>query len=95
MIGAFLDLTFVLFLTKDFDFEMKTYFDPLQPLLQSDLMKLNGEKVDIKPKTAEHDEMKIAMIVGFTLPASSYATIAIRELTKRPTSNEYQKKLEL
>jgi len=82
-------------LTKDFDFEVKEYFDPLQPLLQTDLMKLNNKNVDIKPKTEEHDQMKVAMIVGFTLPSSSYATIAIRELTKRPTSNEYQKKLEL
>ena len=35
------------------------------------------------------------MIVGFSLPPSSYATVALRELTKRPTSSEYQSKLEM
>lgn len=80
---------------NDFDFEVKEYFDPLQPLLQTDLMKLNGENLEIQPKSEEHSQLKVAMIVGFTLPSSSYATIAIRELTKRPTSNEYQKELKL
>lgn len=80
---------------KDFDFDVKEYYDPLQPLLQTDLMKLNGEDITVHPKSEEHNELKIGMIVGFTLPPSSYATIAIRELTKRPTSNEYQKELKL
>lgn len=80
---------------KDFDYEVKEYFDPLQPLLHTDLMKLNGENIEIRPKSEEHSQLKVAMIVGFTLPSSSYATIAIRELTKRPTSNEYQKDLKL
>lgn len=80
---------------KDFDFEIKEYFDPLQPLLQTDLMKVNDEDVSIQPKSDEHSALKVGMIVGFTLPSSSYATIAIRELTKRPTSNEYQKELKL
>ena len=35
------------------------------------------------------------MIVGFSLPPSSYATVALRELTKRPTSSEYQSKLKM
>ncbi|CAJ1924592.1 unnamed protein product [Cylindrotheca closterium] len=80
---------------KDFDYDVKEYFDPLQPLLQTDLMKLNDENVEIKPKSEEHNQLKVAMVVGFTLPSSSYATIAVRELTKRPTSNEYQKELNL
>ena len=37
----------------------------------------------------------IGMIIGFTLPASSYATIALRELMRRPTSSEYQSTLRL
>jgi hypothetical protein len=35
------------------------------------------------------------MVVGFTLPPSSYATIALRELMKKPTSADYQKRLQL
>lgn len=32
----------------------------------------------------------IGMVISFTLPPSSYATIALRELMRRPTSMEYQ-----
>lgn len=100
---------------KDFDYEIKEYYHPLQPLLQTDLMKLNGEEITIeqpenketkeesKEEKVEGDEKEsksppkplIGMAVGFTLPSSSYATIALRELMKTPTSNEYQSKLKL
>ena len=89
----------------DFDFEIVEYHDPLQPLLQTDLMKLNGEDIEILPNPSKQGSEKsenaegngplIAMIVGFTLPSSSYATIALRELMKTPTSSEYQKSLKL
>mmetsp|Transcript_14500 Transcript_14500/g.25144 ORF Transcript_14500/g.25144 Transcript_14500/m.25144 type:complete len:104 (+) Transcript_14500:2-313(+) len=78
----------------DFDYTIKEYFDPLQPLLQTDLMKVQGEDITIEPKK-EGETSKLAMIVGFTLPSSSYATIALRELMKHPTSNEFQKELKL
>jgi tRNA pseudouridine13 synthase len=78
----------------DFTYEIKEYFDPRQPLLQTDLMELNGEKIVISPPD-EGQSKKIAMIVGFTLPSSSYATVALRELMKKPTSSEYQKDLKL
>eukprot|EP00980_Cylindrotheca_fusiformis_P012702 scaffold3105_cov89-Cylindrotheca_fusiformis.AAC.2 len=80
---------------KDFDFDVKEYYDSHQPLLQTDLMKLQGEDIEIIPKSEEFEKVKVGMIVGFTLPSSSYATIALRELTKKPTSNEYQKELKL
>lgn len=79
---------------SDFDYEIKEYFDPKQPLLQTDLMKLAGEEIVITP-SEEGQSKKIAMIVGFSLPASSYATVALRELMKKPTSSEYQKDLKL
>ena len=41
------------------------------------------------------DEKKVAMVIGFTLPPSAYATVALRELMKRPTSTEYQTELKL
>lgn len=78
----------------DFDFEIKEYYDPKQPLIQTDLMKLTGEDIVISP-AEEGQNKKIAMIVGFTLPSSSYATVALRELMKKPTSSEYQKDLKL
>jgi tRNA pseudouridine13 synthase len=79
---------------SDFVYEIKEYYDPLQPLLQTDLMKLNGDDVVISPKK-EGEKLKLAMIVGFTLPSSTYATIALRELMKKPTSSDYQKDLKL
>jgi len=77
------------------------YKDPLEPLLQTDLMKVNG--IDIAATTLSDDgataitdeDTLFGMVIGFSLPPSSYATIALRELTKRPTSSDYQSKLGL
>jgi tRNA pseudouridine13 synthase len=79
---------------QDVDYTIQEYYDPLQPLLTTDLMKLHKEDIVIRPQQ-EGERAKLAMIVGFTLPSSSYATIALRELMKRPTSNEFQKELAL
>lgn len=79
---------------SDFEYEINEYYDPLQPLLQTDLMKLNGDDIVISPQN-EGENLKVALIVGFTLPSSSYATIALRELMKKPTSTDYQKDLKL
>lgn len=83
---------------SDVTFEIKQYTDPVQPLLETDLMKSIGEKVApvVREKASESPEAILyGMVVGFSLPPSSYATIAMRELTKRPTSSEYQSMLEL
>ena len=71
------------------------YYDKLQPMIQTDLMKLRGESITIIPRKEEGDKLLLGMTVGFTLPSSAYATIALRELTKRPTSGEYQRDLKL
>jgi tRNA pseudouridine13 synthase len=80
----------------DVDFAIVEYRDPYQPLLQTDLMKLTGVEV-LKDGNNDGNGEKplLGMVVGFTLPSSAYATIAIRELMKRPTSSEYQKELGL
>lgn len=92
---------------SDVEFEVKQYQNPLQPLLQTDLMRVNG--IDVVAKSTcigngqelpqddqEGNEGTIfGMTIGFSLPPSSYATIALRELTKRPTSSDYQSKLEV
>jgi tRNA(Glu) U13 pseudouridine synthase TruD len=59
-------------------------------LCSSDEQNLNQE-VDQE----DSNEMIFGMSIGFSLPPSSYATIALRELTKRSTSSEYQSKLQL
>ena len=100
---------------SDVSFEILTYNDPRQPLIQTDLMKATGTEIKAIPigAAASHDQANepgdssekdtlddndlviYGMVVGFSLPPSSYATIALRELTKRPTSSDYQSKLEL
>jgi tRNA pseudouridine13 synthase len=81
---------------SDVDFTIMEYKDTLAPLLQTDLMKINGIDLDLgMGKEDNPDEPLLAMVVGFTLPSSSYATIALRELMKRPTSSEYQRELKL
>ena len=80
----------------DVDFTISEYSDQLQPLVCTDLMHINNQtlsenKVDGKVESTSH----LGMVVGFTLPPSSYATVALRELTKRPTSSEYQRQLQL
>ena len=93
----------------DVTYEVITYTDPVQPLIQTDLMKVGG--IDINATTicsseelqegksdmasGSEEDILFGMVIGFSLPPSSYATIALRELTKRPTSSEYQGKLEL
>ena len=82
----------------DVDFEIQEYTDPLQPLVKTDFMELGGEESN-RNHTEEEEKEKgtvlLGMVVGFTLPSSSYATIALRELMKRPTSSEYQRQLKL
>jgi tRNA(Glu) U13 pseudouridine synthase TruD len=61
-------------------------------------MKLNGievERIDKSDSNEGEKDPLLAMVVGFSLPSSSYATIFLRELMKRPTSSEYQRELKL
>jgi tRNA(Glu) U13 pseudouridine synthase TruD len=58
-------------------------------------MKMQNIEVTTNPKTADQRSTLHAIRVGFTLPASSYATIALRELMKRPTSSDYQSEQKL
>jgi tRNA pseudouridine13 synthase len=80
---------------SDVDFTIAEYNDPYQPLLQTDLMKLNGVKVLEEEDNVNDENTLLGMVVGFTLPSSAYATIALRELMKKPTSSEYQSGLGL
>lgn len=86
----------------DVDFEVKMYKDPHQPLVKTDLMNVHNASLDCVDITNEvkkdeaadgAEQMLIGMVIGFTLPPSAYATIALRELTRRPTSAQYQTEL--
>eukprot|EP00986_Skeletonema_menzelii_P003370 scaffold1028_cov157-Skeletonema_menzelii.AAC.13 len=79
----------------DVTFVVKEYYDPLQPLIDTDLMDLSGTSIETEEAQKDENFLLFGMVIGFTLPPSAYATIALRELTKRPTSSEYQTKLEL
>lgn len=52
------------------------------PLIRSDIEELHGDK---EPTTIENGSHK-ALIVEFSLPSSSYATMALREILKCDTS---------
>lgn len=82
---------------SDVDFDILEYTDPLQPLVKTDLMKLEGVDLDSsQPKGDDAGkDVLLGMVIGFTLPSSSYATIALRELMHRPTSSDYQRQLNL
>ena len=82
---------------SDVDFEILEYKNALTPLMQTDLMKVSGIELDLgmEKEGGEDTEPLLAMVVGFTLPSSSYATIALRELMKQPTNSEYQRELKL
>lgn len=51
-------------------------------LIRSDIEELNGEA---EPKSIEDGKQK-ALILEFSLPSSSYATMALREILKCDTS---------
>lgn len=59
-------------------------------LIRSDVEEIRGE---IEPKSIEDGSQK-ALILEFTLPSSSYATMALREIMKRDTSVANQVQLQ-
>ncbi|KAK8390358.1 hypothetical protein O3P69_010205 [Scylla paramamosain] len=63
------------------------YRDPTKPLIQSDIDKLRG--IDVKDNVLTEGPNK-GVIVEMTLPSSSYATVALRELLKMETSSQFQ-----
>jgi tRNA pseudouridine13 synthase len=81
----------------DVDFEIIEYCDPLQPFIKTDLMKLDESHFDVFKSEGNgvKKDILLGMVVGFTLPPSSYATITLRELMRRPTSSDYQRLLKL
>jgi tRNA pseudouridine13 synthase len=80
----------------DVDVDIMQYKDPLEPLIQTEMMKLNNVNLNVRrDMNNTEDGVLTGMAIGFTLPPSAYATVALRELMKKPTSSEYQKELKL
>jgi len=78
----------------DVDYQIKIYHDPIQPLVLTDLMRIQGVALtEDDANKNEKEENLVGMVISFTLPTSSYATIAIRELMKMPTCSQFQKHL--
>ena len=70
------------------------YSSPDADLATTDLMQLQGKQ--LPPAVAAGDEVGgryLGLRLAFALPASCYATMLIRELTKQPTSAAYHKSM--
>eukprot|EP00118_Oscarella_pearsei_P009351 m.53784 g.53784 ORF g.53784 m.53784 type:complete len:587 (+) comp34278_c0_seq6:340-2100(+) len=70
----------------DMTWDCMTYNDVMVPLLETDVQKLNGT---FSCEPVEDGLFKAAKL-AFSLPSSSYATMALRELTKTDTSAAFQ-----
>ena len=71
--------------------------EPKVPLVETDLMRMEGVKLPqtVKEIGEEGKGKLVGVRVSFELPASSYATIVIREITGMPQIQGYLRGLEL
>lgn len=66
------------------------YQNDTDTLIRSDIEELRG---DPEPKSTDDGQLK-ALVLDFSLPASSYATMALREVLKADTSAAHQWQLQ-
>lgn len=71
---------------SDVEWSLKSYSDPNQNLIETDLDRL-GHELDKKTVLPTSDSNDEALIVSFTLPPSAYATMCLREIMKTPSTN--------
>lgn len=74
---------------SNFSYEVMRYNDVNVPLILDDIQVLSKQE---SPKSLP-DGKFLALKLCFTLPSSSYATMCYRELLKKTTSLDDQKKL--
>ena len=69
---------------SDVEWELKSYTDPTTDLILSDWQKMKNPEAESEPTDESEGESK-ALIIKFSLPSSSYATMALREIMKIET----------
>ncbi|KAM8820737.1 pseudouridylate synthase 7 homolog [Eudromia elegans] len=74
---------------QNVNWEVVAYDDPKIPLFNTDLDKLEGKPVPVLPTEGKFRALKME----FSLPPSTYATMAIREVLKMDTSIKNQTQL--
>lgn len=74
----------------DLNWYFMQYNDENDTLIRSDIEELNGEP---DARSIENGKQK-ALILAFSLPSSSYATMALREILKSDTSVANQVQLQ-
>ncbi|XP_068786189.1 pseudouridylate synthase 7 homolog isoform X6 [Struthio camelus] len=74
---------------QNVNWEVVAYDDPRIPLFNTDLDKLQGKPLPVLPTDGKFRALKMA----FSLPPSTYATMAIREVLKMDTSIKNQTQL--
>lgn len=79
----------ILHLPKELSWTVMRYTDPDVSLAQSDEDKLLG----FDPPAVDQDGRFMALQIQLTLGTASYATMALREITKTDTSSHYQMNL--
>lgn len=88
----------VVTLPGDFQWRVAQYSDFKVSLLDTDLEKLEPKEPEGAAGAAQQNDSegvgdKTALILEFSLPASSYATMLVREFTKAPTDSDYMTSL--
>ena len=79
---------------SDVDWQLKSYSDPTADLILSDWEKMKNPGAESEPTAASGGESK-ALIIKFSLPSSSYATMALREVMKIETDKSSMMKSSL
>ncbi|XP_040199452.1 pseudouridylate synthase 7 homolog isoform X2 [Rana temporaria] len=79
----------VLLRPQDVSWEIVSYDDTKIPLVRTDLEKLEGKPLPVFNKDGKYKALKME----FSLPSSTYATMAIREVLKMDTSIKNQTRL--
>ncbi|KAG9490009.1 hypothetical protein GDO78_005754 [Eleutherodactylus coqui] len=79
----------ILIRPQDVSWEVVAYDDPKIPLVRSDVEKLDGKPLPVFNTEGKYRALKME----FSLPSSTYATMAIREVLKMDTSIKNQTQL--
>ncbi|KAJ8269803.1 hypothetical protein COCON_G00124100 [Conger conger] len=79
----------ILIRPKDVSWEVINYDDPRISLVHTDLEKLENKPPPVFPKEGQYRALRME----FSLPSSTYATMAIREVLKMDTSIKNQTRL--